>query len=1123
MICDHSLPQGWYRFMIENKPAEMPTRCIEMNKCGTQAPIWLSLQSDSLPRPGERKALTACATWQFFSGSTKDCCLFQIPISVRHCGEFLVYLLQPTQGCMGYCAEESQLNSFDPKRTESEDIIQGKFQIPVLHPVVTPELLGSQVYLKCTFSSLTSNWAIGYTVIWSRLSTSNVKEQLHHDTTVQTFSYVEMDGINFRLGDTVFCTVTAFRWDAADRRSSPEQSDGFYAGIKFVPDSLQIAEDGKEHILTILSTIPIICLAQDDICKITLQLSTQISANLLERRPNIALSTCHVDLEQRPCQESSCARATLAVKAVNDFVENGNFISYITAKPFQPSKSLWRDYKPMDVKVTVQDIPTGYCYSFTDPHIITFDGRHYSNYMIGTFVLYKSLSRLFEVHVRQWDCDSHHTAIACNCGVVALEDNDIVIVDMCNRQFLETKSQVIIQNIRASSQQNVKIMKSYGGKKITILFHSGAFVRADLNDWGMSLTNSTTEENFIEAWRIAPGMSLFDNIPSSSKWQKTENFCLCYTSYDCRIAKEHSVEITRLLNGGFCDLRFSNCNNIQVYGVGFNDSPDLHCEITRLTYHNGEWIAREHEITKATFLNLTVVECLIPLQNYIGTENLHFKIDIEPYARWQVKISNDGFQYSNSKVLTLYDGLCQDCKFRQNGLCKLKENTCKIDGLCYAKGDPSLTSSCLFCEPSISKFTWSINKNNLPPVFLAPSNQLLTFAGETFVYQLQAVDPERSAVLFALEAGPPGASLSPAGLLIWQVHSGEEKSFEFTVSDECNAQSRHSVQISVKPCGCLNGGTCITNINFPPGVGEYLCMCPSEFEGEHCQNSHTHCESNPCGVGSCIGGIDSYQCKCPAGWRGHTCQEDINECEANACFPDVSCTNTMGSFECGSCPIGMKGDGRSCKSEDFAGRIEAFITNNHNIKSEWKTSESEQLEKGQEARTLSAIKYVNTSKIHGHAGVLPSLTNCANRPCFPGVLCIDRKPPKTGYFCGRCPVGLNGNGRICTKASRTASCVPFVRVIIRRLGLGEVVELRSSRVPPCFSFALLSLLTSFMPMYASWGSSEFSKASVSPSLASLRPSHNLNPAVSAEWTQTEPPNYNAYERNTGGSGKGEEE
>eukprot|EP00075_Anas_platyrhynchos_P006472 XP_021122758.2 von Willebrand factor D and EGF domain-containing protein-like isoform X2 [Anas platyrhynchos] len=1300
MVCDHSLPPAWYRFMINKRPAEMPTRCVEMNKCGTQAPVWLSLRSESLPAPGEIKHLTACATWQVFGG-TKDCCLFRIPVAVRNCGEFFVYLLQPTQGCMGYCAEENL-----PSLT--------------LQPAITPELVQGHAHLKCTWAPPGSRPLMQYTVVWSRLVTPSTREQIRHDTTPQAFSFLEMRGENVRLGDTVFCTVTAFARDTPEQQSLPEESKGFYAGIKFLPESLQIAEDGKEHVLTILSTVPITCSGHDDSCKITLQLSTEDLDRQLPGLPDIALSACQVDLVPMPCSEGSCAAATLTVTAVTDFAQDGNRISRIRAEPVGWRDSLWRAHTPKDVKVTVRDLPTGNCYSFTDPHIITFDGWRYDNYKIGTFLLCQSTSRAFEVHVRQWDCGGLRSATACNCGVAAREGDDVVMLDSCNGHSQETRPQLAIRSTGASPQ--VKILKAYGGRKITILFPSGAFVRADVSEWGMGLTvrtpssdfnstrglcglfdgishndlNNAPEEDFVEEWRIPPGKSLFDKTPAPSEGKQRKNYCGCqkestksvslvntpnafqtqspgchydnvdytsaipyldvtsefvthsgkesalrndgklsaksfdqrylpksvkkrgspeerlkalahnvsmknngflnftkpteqlqrakrqedyyeyssfyplhspsqtdsdsfayffpedyfegirtklplgwptpngltsakareichrilanstiglvckallgelideaidicvldlqlkddmawvraliallenecerlvlrnrgkvfhvrnqtsatqeeiltilrcpafcngngqctnlgcqcfedHSSYDCSIAKKQALEITGLENGGLCDIRTLDCTRTRVFGFGFTDSPNLHCEVTRLIHLNGEWISREQETTRADFLSSEAVDCQIPLLNITETEAVHFVAGDEPFARWQVKITNDGFQYSNSRVLTLYDTVCQACESHPTGLCKLKENTCNIDGLCYGEGESSPTSPCLLCEPDISKFTWSINENNLPPVFQAPSSQLLTFIGENFVYQLIAVDPEGSAVLFILEAGPQDARLSPAGLLIWKVDSEDRQTFEFTVSDECNAQSRYSIEVRVKPCSCLNGGTCVTNIKFPPGLGEYLCLCPNGFDGEFCQEDINECKSNPCGSGTCVDSVDRYICKCPPGLGGLTCQEDRNECEESLCFPGVSCMNTFGSYICGICPSGMEGNGKTCKPVLAADITQVLVIDNSNGKGDLNKTKVEWPLQPLEAKNSPVIKNFNRSDTHGHAAPLSHVTTCANRPCFPGVLCFDRKPPYIGYVCGRCPPGFFGNGRICSKVPRPDS------------------------------------------------------------------------------------------------------
>ncbi|XP_062384549.1 von Willebrand factor D and EGF domain-containing protein [Sardina pilchardus] len=1169
LICDHSLPAAWYRFTINNKPAEMPTSCVEMNRCGTQAPVWLSLQDSALPQPGEVRQLSACATWQFFHGSTKDCCLFRIPVSVRNCGDFLLYFLQPTQGCMGYCAKAA----VSPLTSK---------------PVVSPELIGSSVHLRCSFHGGTSSLPVGYLVAWHRLSPSGgAREEVRRESTLKLFSLVEMDGVHFRLGETFF------------------------------PESLHIREDGKEHQVSVHSTVPIPChgAGQSHQCKVTLTVNVHDQDSRVQEAPNVALSSCQLELLPTTCGPDGCAQGTLLLTATTDFTRDGNRASLVTPQPTRGSPRPWRSYRPDPLKVMVQDVPTATCYSLTDPHIITFDGRRYDNHQTGTFVLYRSLSRVFEVQSRQWDCGSRHYAVACNCGVAVREGNDLVTFDMCNGQLQETRPHMSIKSLSKTTPPQVKIHESHQGRKVTVLFPSGAFVRADVSDWGMSLavrapgsdlngtrglcgtfdrnshndlhaadgtplSKSADLQQFIHTWRIAPGESLFDSVPPAleGESESERNFCRCqrgfaassvrgasaadflfnhvpssvcqdrdgvdYTSlfpfrdatadyvhghddaghrpsvrkrhasatsadsaansgkdgaraqkekerpvaaslssgdtdsaqppgstgqrstandrrgkrqslydfppsasrhhhqhhqgpahsaefqpilafpslsqldldslayffpedhaspeeraapepvwptpsgltsakalelcqaaladssvgvacrglldrrldeavdlciqdlqlkddlawehallpflenecerrllrnrtqralqlgggggdvvtalrcpnlcsgngqctesgcqchpghsrYDCSIPIGQMVEVTDLENSGLCDFRAFECSSVRVFGLGFLDSPNLSCHATKLMYVNGEWIPGEKTLTKATFLSSKAVDCDVPALTSMADDSIDFTMDDRPYARWKIQVTNDGSQYSEPKVLTLYDGVCQQCSPSPSGLCKLKEKTCNIEGMCFREGDANPTSPCLLCNPAASKFTWSLNEVNQAPSFHEPVSGLRTFVGENFVYQLTASDPEGSALLFLLEGGPAQASLSPAGLLIWKVHSDETQTFRFTVSDECNAQSSDTVQ-----------------------------------------------------------------------------------------------------------------------------RITVLIRHGHY---------------GTPAILLPVTPWGNTCH---HYPPVPS--PCSSRPCYPGVQCIDLRPPYVGYVCGRCPPGYHGNGRVCTKHPRAA-------------------------------------------------------------------------------------------------------
>ncbi|KAF1492779.1 von Willebrand factor D and EGF domain-containing protein, partial [Eudyptula minor novaehollandiae] len=333
----------------------------------------------------------------------------------------------------------------------------------------------------------------------------------------------------------------------------------------------------------------------------------------------------------------------------------------------------------------------------------------------------------------------------------------------------------------------------------------------------------------------------------SGNGECTEWGCACfqgYSSYDCSILSDQAPEITELENAGLCDIRQYDCTSVRAFGHGFRESLTLKCEIIKLQVGLPEYFFSLHGFCHSGWVCAWSgsLHCNPKLSN----------LNHLPVSQLQNLHSPQGFCFSLSQNLSWCWGFV--CLFSPGVSRNLKDMLLLV-----------FISILQFClkEENISFVT-----DNQPPVLETFQGMLQTFYGEDFVYQFLASDPEGSAIHFTLDSGPEGASLSPSGLLLWKAVSMNLHKLTFSLTDDCNAKTKVEIEVSVKSCDCLNNGSCVTNINFPPGSGRYLCVCVAGFEGDLCQVNTDDCKLNQCGIGRCVDGINSYYCECPPELQG---------------------------------------------------------------------------------------------------------------------------------------------------------------------------------------------------------------------------------------------------------------
>ncbi|CAH1259096.1 VWDE [Branchiostoma lanceolatum] len=524
-----------------------------------------------------------------------------------------------------------------------------------------------------------------------------------------------------------------------------------------------------------------------------------------------------------------------------------------------------------------------------------------------------------------------------------------------------------------------------------ILYKNTSFWTNNNNETNNGTTNGTlAAPSFFFETVSCPGNCSQQGVCEKGK-------CVCEKGFEgpsCSIETDKPPDAFFIPKDGLCDINTRPCERTPVIGQNFLESENLTCSLQSATVdENGVHVIDGNITVEAEFENFARVVCPLPRSRVRRSAAAGHRTTAEATL---VSISNDGVRFSPPVLLITYDAVCQDCNV--TGFCVLKNNSCEIDGTCYASGDTQFGNWCKQCVPSVNVSTWSDRQDNAPPVF-EPTGNIIAFINNQLDFTVKAEDPEnRPHLSYSLVGAPPDPdlSLTSAGQLKWTPKQNSTVVVNVMAADECGSSSTESLTIIARDCPCQNGGSCPSfALDSPDNIN---CICNGTgFTGQMCDVDVDECLDSPCDHGVCNNTVGGFQCQCEQYYTGPLCDQEtpcfsnpcpdngtcadfpgaiqcticpegspadsslcvvieipLDPCSSNPCYPDVSCDVVDDVYTCGPCPVGMTGDGVSCVED----------------------------------------------------------VGCSSQPCYPEVTCTD---VPGGHECGDCPHGTTGDGKNCTE------------------------------------------------------------------------------------------------------------